>query len=185
MPKKLITRIFPGYHKVREHPSLRLFGTLLHDPNLFHLNRRSVAGGVAVGFFLAFVPFPFQMITAAALAILLRVNLPIAVSGVWLTNPITMAPMFYLAYKLGQWVLDTPPVPFDIELTWEWLRTDMLRIWQPFLLGCLLFSMTASVVGYVGMRVFWRVYVVRKLERRRARRVGLGPQAIPGRSREP
>lgn len=170
MPKKLITRLFPGYHKVREHRSLQVFGSLLHDPNLFHLNRRSVAGGVAVGFFMAFVPFPLQMITAAGLAILFRVNLPISVGGVWLTNPLTMAPMFYFAYKVGQWTLGSPPLPFNFELTLEWLKTDMLRIWQPFLLGCLILSTLASIMGYVGMRLFWRVYIVRKMERRRTRR---------------
>ena len=78
MAKKLIRRYLPDAHKIRDHKHLRLFGTLLHDPNLWHLNRRSVAGAFAVGLFMAFVPMPFQMIPAAALAILLRVNLPIS-----------------------------------------------------------------------------------------------------------
>lgn len=169
MPRHLIRRWFPDYHKVREHRSLQFFGTLLHDPNLWHLNRRSVAGAFAVGLFMAFVPVPFQMVFAAALAILFRVNLPIAVALVWVTNPVTMPPVFYFAYKVGQWVLDTPHVPMHFELSWEWLRTDMLRIWRPFLLGCFILASGSALLGYVGMRLFWRIHVIRRLERKRRR----------------
>jgi uncharacterized protein (DUF2062 family) len=154
---------------MREHRAITLFGTLLHDPNLWHLNRRSVAGAFAVGLFWSFVPIPFQMVTAAATAILTRVNLPIAVALVWITNPLTMAPVFFFAYKLGQWVLGTPPHPFSFELSWEWLLSDMLRIWKPFLLGCFILSVSTSIAGYVSIRVFWRLWVVRRLERKRER----------------
>lgn len=169
MPKKLISRLFPGYHKMREHKSLQFFGTLLHDPNIWHLNRRSVAGAFAVGLFMAFVPIPFQMVTSAALAILFRVNLPISVALVWITNPLTMPPIFFFAYKLGQWVLDTPHMQFHFQLSWEWLQSDMLLIWKPFLLGCFLLSTVSALLGYIGIRVFWRIYIIRKLEERRRR----------------
>lgn len=169
MPRKLIARLFPSYHQMRDHKSLQFFGTLLHDPNIWHLNRRSVAGAFAVGLFMAFVPIPFQMVTAAALAILFRVNLPISVALVWITNPLTMPPIFFFAYKLGQWVLETPPVQIQFQLSWEWLQTDMLLIWRPFLLGCFILSSVSALFGYVGMRVFWRIYVIRKMEERRRR----------------
>ena len=167
MPRRFFRRLFPDHRYVREHKHLQFFGTLLHDPNLFHLNRRSVAGAFAVGLFMAFVPIPFQMVTAAALAILFRVNLPIAVALVWVTNPLTIAPLFFFAYKIGEWLLGTPSVDFSVELSWEWLKTDMVRIWQPFLLGCLVLSSTLSLLGYTGVRVFWRVIIIRRLERKR------------------
>jgi len=150
---------------------LQFFGTLLHDPNLWHLNRRSAAGAFAVGLFMAFVPIPFQMAAAAALAILFRVNLPIAVVLVWITNPLTMPAIFFTAYKLGQWVLGTPPMVFTFELSWDWLITDMLRIWRPFLLGCFLMSTTASATGYVVIRVVWRIAVLLRLRERRIARL--------------
>ena len=171
MPKKFFRRVFPDHAKVREHKALQFFGTLLHDPNLWHLNKRSVAGAFAVGLFMAFVPMPFQMAAAAALAILFRVNLPIAVALVWITNPLTMPPIFFSAYKLGQWVLDTPHMAFAFELSWEWLKTDMLRIWRPFLLGCFIMSSTAALAGYVGIRVFWRISVLLRLRERRIERL--------------
>lgn len=167
MPKKLIKRWFPNLHLVRKHRSLQLFGSLLRNPNLWHLNRRSVAGAFAVGLFSAFIPVPFQMILAAAIAIAFQVNLPISVVLVWISNPITMPPMFYSAYKLGQWVLGETQGEFDFELSLEWLMTELSFVWRPFLLGCLLLGTAVAIVGYSAIRLYWRYLVVQKMEKRR------------------
>jgi Uncharacterized protein conserved in bacteria len=90
MPKKFFQRYMPKRETLRDNKALRVFGSLLHDPNLWCLNRRSASGAFAVGLFMAFVPLPSQMIMAAGLAILFGVNLPLAVALVWVSNPITM-----------------------------------------------------------------------------------------------
>ena len=108
MPRRLIRRYMPDPSSIREHKSLRFLGTLLHDPNLWHLNRHSVARAMAVGLFAAFIPIPMQMLLAAALAVSVRGNMPIAVSLVWLTNPITMPPVFFCTYQLGAWLMNRP-----------------------------------------------------------------------------
>ena len=61
------------------------------QPMVWHLNRRSVAGGVAVGLFVSWVPLPMQMLLAAVLAAVLRVHVPVSVVMVWFTNPLTVA----------------------------------------------------------------------------------------------
>lgn len=170
MAKKLIRRYLPDPHKIRDHKHLRLFGTLLHDPNLWHLNRRSASGAFAVGLFMAFVPMPFQMIPAAGAAILLRVNLPIAVALVWITNPITMPPVFYFCYNLGAWLLDTPVHAVEFEISREWIGTELVRIWKPFLLGSFLVAAVSSALGYFGIRALWRWHVIRDWEKRKERR---------------
>ncbi|HSD96957.1 MAG TPA: DUF2062 domain-containing protein [Sulfuricaulis sp.] len=170
MAKKLIRRYLPDAHKIRNHKHLRLFGTLLHDPNLWHLNRRSVAGAFAIGLFMAFVPMPFQMIPAAALAIFYRVNLPIAVALVWITNPATMPPIYYFCYRLGAWVLDTPVQAVEFQISWEWFTTELVRVWKPFLTGSLLVGVICAATGYFGMHALWRWHVIREWERRRLRR---------------
>ena len=167
MAKKLIRRYLPDAHKIRNHKHLRLFGTLLHDPNLWHLNRRSVAGAFAIGLFMAFVPMPFQMIPAAAMAILLRVNLPIAVALVWINNPVTKLPIFYFCYRLGAWVLDTPVQTVEFQISWEWLTTELVRVWKPLLLGSLLMGAVCAAAGYFGMHALWRWHAIREWERRR------------------
>jgi hypothetical protein len=170
MAKKLIRRFMPDIHIIRTHRYLQFFGKLLHDPNLWHLNRHSVSGSVATGLFMAFVPIPFQMIPAAALAIMLRLNLPIAVALVWITNPITMPPVFYFCYKVGTWVLSRPEKRFSFELSWHWLGTELARIWEPFLLGCFIVGTVSAVIGYSSARALWRWHVIRDWERRRRER---------------
>ncbi len=170
MPKKIIKRFLPDYKKIREHKHLKVFGKLIHDPNLWHLNRRSVSGAFSVGLFMALMPVPFQMILAAAASILLRVNLPIAVALVWITNPLTMPVIFYCAYKLGAWVLDLPVQEVEFALTAEWLMTQLGDIWAPFLLGCFLIGTFLALIGNIMMRWFWRSHVLKGWQARRKRR---------------
>jgi uncharacterized protein (DUF2062 family) len=170
MPRKFFTRIMPDHKTIREHKHLQCFGTLIHDPNLWHLNRRSVSGAFAVGLFMAFVPLPWQMILAAAAAIPLRVNLPISVLLVWISNPVTMPPLFYGAYRLGVWVLGRTEEPFQFEASWEWLTTGLLSIWQPFLLGCLIAGILSAIAGFCGIRLLWRWQVIKAHKLRKFRK---------------
>ena len=160
----------PEHHKVREHPHLnRIFGALLHDPNLLHLNRRSVSGAFAVGLFWACIPMPLQMLPSAACAIAFRTNLPIAVGLVWLTNPITMPPLFYFCYKLGAWLLDRPVRHIEFEFTLEWFMREVGMIWEPLYLGSVICGLVAAALGYGLMRGLWRLHIVNHIKRRRSR----------------
>ena len=90
----------PG--KIREIKSLEFLGDKLHRPNLWHLNRRSVSLAFAIGLWAMYTPpLPWQMVIAAIGAIYFNANLPIAVSLVWITNPVTWIPLYYAAYKVG------------------------------------------------------------------------------------
>ncbi|WP_455200119.1 DUF2062 domain-containing protein [Kaarinaea lacus] len=170
MPKRIIKRFLPDHDKIREHKHLQLLGPLLHDPNLLHLNRRSVSGAFAVGLFMAWIPVPFQMLLSAIVAILVRVNLPISVVLVWITNPVTMPPMFYFAYKVGTWILGHPAEDSNFEMTMEWLTKSIDDIWQPLLLGSLIVGVVSSVLGFVIIRSLWRLKVVQNWKERKAKR---------------
>ncbi len=169
MSKEFFQRWLPKPETLREHKNLRLFAHWLSDPNLWHINRRSAAGAVAIGLFIAWVPVPFQMVLAAGMAILCRVNLPISVALVWVTNPLTMPPMFYFAYYVGVHLLGIPPVDFEMSFSWDWLRTVMTTIGVPFLLGCAVMACASSCLGYVSVRLLWHYAVIRKNRRRRQR----------------
>jgi uncharacterized protein (DUF2062 family) len=172
MPRKLFKRWLPDHRTFRDHKHLKRFGPRLHEPNLWHLNRRSVPGAFSVGLFVAFLPTPFQMAISAALAILFRVNLPISVALVWLTNPFTMTPVFYFCYKLGAWLLGRPVHRIDIsEPSLTWLLMEMKTIGAPFLLGSLVTGTVAAILGNVFIRVFWRLHVSWGWRARRQRKL--------------
>lgn len=159
----------PDHHRIRSHNHLKIFGKLIHDANLWHFNRRSVSGAFAVGFFCAFIPLPLQMVIAAGIAILVRVNLPISVSLVWLTNPLTMPPLFYATYKVGAFVLGQEAISSDYQLTAEWFTEQLDLIWQPFLLGCLICGIISALIAYSSIRLLWRLHIVRHIKERRRR----------------
>ncbi len=169
MPKRLLKRLLPDHGTFREHPHLQRFGSRLQDGNLWHLNRRSVAGGVAVGLFWAFIPIPFQMIPAAASAIALRTNLPISVVLVWITNPLTMPPIWYATYRFGAWLLDLPPRNVDFTLSLENLLNNMQGLWKPLFLGSFAISIISAIGGFVLVRLAWRIFIVRRHRARSTR----------------
>jgi len=171
MPKKFFRRYLPGPGRLREHRSLRFaLGELIHDPNLWHLNRRSVSGAFAVGLFLAWIPLPIQMVCAGLLALLLRVNLPLSVVLVWTTNPVTMGPMYWAAWRLGSGLLGVPHVSVKFEPSIAWLGAEVAQIWQPLLLGCVILGIVSAIAGYTISRLFWRYHVIRALLHRRKTR---------------
>jgi len=153
---------------------IKLLGPRLQESGLWHINRKSCSGGVAVGVFCAFVPIPFQMLLAAIAAILFRSNILVAVPMVWISNPITMPPMFYFCYLVGAQILDSNIEGFAFELSFTWLLTGLLEIWQPFLLGCLVVGFITSALSFIMIRVLWRLHILTHIKNRKIRKAQNG-----------
>lgn len=164
MPRKFFRRYLPPAAEMRNHWLLRRLGSHLHHPRLWHLNRRSVAGATGVGLFVAFVPLPFQMVMAALGAVWLRVNLPLSVALIFITNPLTMGPVFYFCYKVGTWILGEPALhsTSSAKPGIEWLFSQIMVVWQPLVAGSLLVGTLSSLAGYWLVQLLWRQYILRK-----------------------
>lgn len=167
MPKKFIKRFMPKPETLRNHKHLAMFGELLHKPNLWALNRKSAPGAFAIGLFVAWIPMPFQMVLAAALAILFNVNIPVAVALVWITNPFTMPVMFYAAYLLGAKILNHVPQEFAFEASWQWIESSIATIGPPFLLGCFVLGVLFATIGYFVISNLWKYSVLLKWQQRK------------------
>ena len=169
MARKTIKRLMPDPEKIKKHKHLRHLGSRLHDANLWHLNRRTASGAFAVGIFFAWMPVPMQMLLAAFCAVFFRVNLPLSVVLVWISNPITMPPMFYGAYLLGAKMMGLEAQAFSFELSISWLVSSISTIGPPFLLGCLVLCSISSAIGYGFIRIVWRLSVIKAMKERRQR----------------
>ena len=123
-----------------------------------------------MGLFIAFMPIPGHTIGAILLALFLRVNVPAAVIGSLASNPLTVVPMFLVAYRLGLALLGFDPQPFEPELSWRWLNEGFVVVWQPLLLGCVLLGALASLIGFIGLDLLWRASLADYLAARRQRR---------------
>jgi uncharacterized protein (DUF2062 family) len=166
MPKKLIKRFMPDSQSIKDNKHLKIFGDLLHNPNLWHMNRHSVAKAFAVGLFFAFIPVPFQMVLAAGIAILVHSNLPISIALVWITNPLTMPVIFYACYVVGSWILGTKARAFHFEASWQWVVDSLSTIGPAFLLGCGVLAVVFAILGYFSIQGLWRYNAIKAWKKR-------------------
>jgi uncharacterized protein (DUF2062 family) len=167
MPKKFLRSVMPSPAKIRSIKGLHVLGDWVYASNLWHLNRYSASMAFLVGLFVAFLPIPGQSVVAAVGAVLLRCNLPLSVGLVFVTNPFTMPPLFFMAYKIGALIIGVPVEQMEFEFSSYWLGNSLNSVWKPFLLGCLICGLFFGCVGYVTVSQLWRLHVVRHWQRRK------------------
>lgn len=178
MLRKYLKKYLPSHESIRQNRFVGLFGGLLHHHNLWHLHRRSVAGGVAVGFFAGLIPGsnPVQFFFAALFAVIFKVNLPVAAFTTLYSNPFTIVPLYIAAYAIGEFVLGngSGAMPMtDLQLLdkdiSEWLPALVdwtISLGKPLLVGIFLLALLLAVTSYLTVRGAWRLYVIYAWRRR-------------------
>jgi len=180
MPRKYFRKYLPTHASIHEHRWFGRFGRFLGHPNLWHLNRHSVAGGFALGLFAGLVPGPLQMLTALLLAIPLHVNLPVALLTTLYTNPLTIVPLYILAYEYGALLLGHrgggPHLPV-FEMDWLHPAASMgalldwcVSLGKPLAVGLVALALTLAAIGYFAVKLAWRLHVTLAWRARRFRR---------------
>ena len=179
MPRKFFRRYLPDPEAVRSSRMVAWCGPWLRHPNLWHLNRRSVPGAVAIGLFSGLVPGPLQMLTALLIAIPCRKNIPVALIVTLYTNPLTIVPLYVLAYAYGRFLLPGEHGPFiaPVETNWSDLAGSlralgewMLALGKPLGVGLIALGLTLAAIGYAATRLGWRAWVVAQWRARARRR---------------
>ncbi len=170
MPRRFFRKFAFKRHKITQQWYLSPFRDLLHNPAYWGIRRKTVVPGFSLGLFIAFLPVPAHTLTAVLLALLLRVNIPATIIGTLLMNPVTIYPLFRLAYRVGSFLLGLESQPFEFELSVEWLTHGFLNVWQPLLLGCMLCGALAALIGYVGLDLLWRASLADYVAARRRRK---------------
>jgi len=182
VPRKFFRKYLPDAESIKQHRYTRFFGPALHHHNLWHLNRHSVAGGVAVGMFTGLIPGsnPVQFAVAVVFSMIFRVNLPVAVFVTLYSNPFTIVPLYYLAYKLGAFFIgqNNGKLPQQELDLWDLPLTDWIpalihwaaAMGKPLALGLVLMALLFAAVGYAAVHLAWRAYIVLEWRKRKMRR---------------
>jgi uncharacterized protein (DUF2062 family) len=174
--KKYLRRIMPNQATLFKNRFLKRFAPFLQHPNLWHINRRAIAGGAAVGIVGGMIPGPLQVITATLLALMCRVNLPMAVFTTFYTNPFTIGPLYWLAFKIGAWISGVagrphiPPMPSLQNLPLiEWayaMYQWVLSLGMPLLIGLPILTAIMAFLSYFAVSLGWRIYIYRTIKKR-------------------
>ncbi|HMY00189.1 MAG TPA: DUF2062 domain-containing protein [Agitococcus sp.] len=187
MPKKMIRKYLPDPEKIANIQGLGFLRHRLQDPNLWHLNRHSASGAMFWGLWCALLPMPFQMVPAAIAALIFRVNLPLCIVLVWLSNPLTMIPIIYISYFVGASLLNRPMINGDtlhqivnnlgqmvgnaFSSTPQHIKgLDLSQHLEPILLGTLVTGFLFGCIGYLAMNWYWRYHVTKAWNNRQFRK---------------
>ena len=170
----------PDEQALRENRLLRWLGPLIRHPRLWHVNRRGIALGLAIGVFMGLIVPIAQIPLSAVIALVARANLPVAVASTLITNPFTFAPLYFLAYKIGALLLghenDTvTEETLEAEFTGvvEWLAAwweKLAALGRPLVVGLLVMASTMALLAYWSVMLLWRAHVRYHLWQRRRRR---------------
>lgn len=167
MPRRFFRKFAFKRHVLSRQWFMTPFRHLLHDNRLWGIRRRTAVPAFSLGLFVAFIPVPLHPAVAALAALALRVNIPIAAVTTLVSNPLTMGPMYFFAYRIGAYLLGIEPGPFHVEMSIDWLTHTLIPIWQPMMLGSLLLGGGVSLIGYVVLDILWRTSVGRYKTRKR------------------
>ncbi len=118
------------------------------------INRKSISKGALVGLFWGFIPMPMQMAAVMLTTPFIRFNVPLAISTVWLSNPLTMPPMYYMEYLTGNFILGREGIK-DIELTMDWFSEHFDDILIPLYTGTAFYSIVISSLVYLFINQLW------------------------------
>lgn len=135
----------------------------------FNINRKMITRGIWIGLFWAFIPMPMQMLAVIALTPFVRFNVPVAIAMVWLSNPFTMPPMYYIEYLTGNFILGKESLP-DIALTLDWFSSNMANIFIPLYVGAAFYSIVVSTLIYLISDWLWIHSVKKELSEREEHR---------------
>jgi uncharacterized protein len=170
MPRKYLNRVLPARAVLREQWFLRPFSALLHDPALWATHRKNVLKAFALGLFACFLPIPGQTILPTLVALWLRVNIAVVIAASWIANPLTSGPLYYACYRVGSWLLGRPTGRFRVEFSFEWLWSEIGRVWQPLLLGSLVLGVLVTGASVFLVNWIWIRMSRRHFRERRSRR---------------
>ena len=180
--RKIFRRFTPGRDTV--HGMLgqgrlqRHMGDTLLHPRLWRLTAHTAAGGFAVGLFCGLIPGPLLMLGAALAALVLRVNLPIALISTLYTNPLTIVPLYVAAFTIGQalagdgTVVFVAPPDFAISEFGASMRAYgdwIAALGRPLVVGLVTLASLLAATGYALVFGLWRLNVMRYRWRRQQR----------------
>ncbi len=191
--KKKFKRLVPTQESVRKNRWLRWLGPALQQPKLWHMGRRAIALGVALGVFFGLLIPVAQIPASAAMAVLLRANVPMAIASTLVTNPVTFGPVYYAAYRVGSVFVDDRPATeeeasraaAEAALALETINIDgddtiswrdrihsaidrLTSIGRPLMVGLLILATICSILAYFLVYAIWGINT--RLRRRKRQR---------------
>ena len=155
-----VRRQAPGKDEILASPWMAPVRPHLQDDRLWCLDRHGVARGVAAGLFMGLLMPVAQILFAGAASVVVRGNVPVSAACTLVTNPLTVPPIYYAAYQIGERVL-----PDALDLSWlmsdatHWLGQGLnwaIAHGTPLMTGLLMLATASAALGFATVHLLWR-----------------------------
>jgi uncharacterized protein (DUF2062 family) len=129
---------------------------------------------VFFGFLVPVAQIPFT----AAMAVLMRANIPAAAAGTLITNPLTFAPIMISAHTIGAFVLgeEAPPPEGALQVPalpppdagfLETVASTLDSMGKPLITGLVILAAGGGLMTYLAVMLVWRIRTTMAWRRRR------------------
>jgi uncharacterized protein (DUF2062 family) len=156
-------RHIPSRETIDSYRLLRPFAKQLRRPDLWHMNRHSVPRAVALGLGVGVIIPVMHVVIAVILAIPVRANVAIAGACTLAVNPLTIPPMYYAAYRIGNWELHHEALADPAAAQQASGELARMLFWLheasgPIALGVLTIALSAAIGGYLVSALAWHAW---------------------------
>lgn len=117
-------------------------------------NPHKLALSIAIGLFIGFlVPIGFQTMVLIPTAFIFHVNIFLAFISTWVSNPVTVVPLYFGMFKIGELITGNQ-VPFDLvekfihNPTWEQFTNIGSQALLNYGIGAFLVAAIFSISSY-------------------------------------
>ena len=161
---KKIRKKIPNHEVIFKNRFLKPFAVYFNKPCYWAITRKNVSFSIAIGVFAGLMPWPIQMLTAFILSYIFKVNLAISMITTFYTNPLTHLPLYYLAFKIGCFILGIDKSDTKLLITGDfWIKDsfDWLMVHgKPLVLGVFVLGIILSLMSYILVRFIWSFILI-------------------------
>jgi uncharacterized protein len=159
-----------------DRPGLAWAKPWIDSHDVFSFTRNPMARGLAVGLFCGLIPGPLQILASMLFCALWRGNVIAAAVATIYTNPLTIVPLYALAFQVGSWVIpgsqSLPPWNGEVgtfTALVEWIKA----MGWPLIVGLPTMGLFFASWGYAVVQILWLRPVIARARRMHARRAAI------------
>ena len=163
-------RPLPRRSNIHRYPVLKWFAKTAYDRSyLWSFKGNAMVQALFWGIWIAMLPIVgIQMLVVFFLALIVRANLPLIVALQWISNPLTMAPIYFADYEIGLLILELFGVDYGrnklLTAEFDWSGMEFADLWElvdtfpPMMVGGSVVGISLGVLAVFLYKAMARLY---------------------------
>jgi len=167
---KKFLKPLPRRSNVHRYPVLKWFAETAYERSyLWSFKGKSMQAALFWGIWISMLPIVgIQMIVVFFVSLLVRANLPLIVALQWISNPLTMGPIYFADYKIGMILINLMGLKYPknnlLSRNYDWSEfsiKELLRLldtFPPMFLGGSVLGIFMGVFAVFLYKIFSKFY---------------------------